>query len=393
MVLLPASALSDNQAATWEELKPVLLPALAALCRARPVDPVVFLAQQLLARKPPELAMPPALFVLDAGSLHTKLFQYIVVGKEVRSMAKPMKLLRDPRTSLSLGRDILATSDFDLFFSVLDATLGTRRAPVRLFIGATNGVRKNLDRGEVTPRTINAFSAAVSARYGQHASFAVLTGEQEAACEYAAAAHVYGPLFAEHGMGDVRMLAGGGSSVQIMAGVNLAVSLTLETRPLEDAARAELASSSGCRPERVVSEARERFGSVISEAAAHLTPIVASGSAFVGIAMFSDLSDLGYADQWLSKLELMHVLSTLLDELIAGVADGTPSGAWRAAQAKWGKRLLEPPERALWSIGMIGLLRLLAVLKPFGDACMFYFPAPGDPQPDWPLGYHCMKLL
>jgi len=54
----------DNETAEFVSttLTPTLTPALVALCKAKPADPVVWLAEWLLANKPP----PPAFSVTDA---------------------------------------------------------------------------------------------------------------------------------------------------------------------------------------------------------------------------------------------------------------------------------------------------------------------------------------
>jgi len=62
MVLLASSASnSDATAYVGTQLSPSLTPALVALCRARPADPVSWLAEYLLAHKPPPqvAAVPP----------------------------------------------------------------------------------------------------------------------------------------------------------------------------------------------------------------------------------------------------------------------------------------------------------------------------------------------
>jgi len=329
-------------------------------------------------------------FVIDAGSLHSQVFQFRDVGGRTQQAGMPYRLHGDS-TSLSLGRDVLATENFTIFFDALDRHLSTVRSlaqPLKMFIGATNGVRKNIERGEVSQSTIDKFSIAIRGRFGADATFEVLTGEQEAALEYAAATHVFGPLFAEAGKDSVKMLAGGGSSVQIVASPGHSVSLTLETKAWEG--RARDAFSANGHPDLMLAEARAQFEAVVDGAAAELAPLVAEG-AFVGMAMFGDLSELGYAGRWLSKASLQEALTKLIRELREGLVDGKESACWTAAQAKWKERLRNPPERALWAIGMVGLLRLLVLIQAFGEPCEFYF-APSSSlselQPDWPLGYH-----
>ena len=98
--------------------------------------------------------------------------------------------------------------------------------PLVVFIGATGGLREALSDGRVSDKSLDAFRSFLLASLPSysHNTFAVITGEDEAGWELAAAHIIYNPLvrqmFAVTGdqsvlPGQFGLFSGGGSSMQV----------------------------------------------------------------------------------------------------------------------------------------------------------------------------------
>ena len=98
--------------------------------------------------------------------------------------------------------------------------------PALVFVGATGGLRNALDVGEITPKQLSLFQKNLLAGLPAHSknTFAVISGEDEAAWELAAARVIFGPLVStmfpspsaqQQTPVQFGLFSGGGSSVQV----------------------------------------------------------------------------------------------------------------------------------------------------------------------------------
>lgn len=388
----------------------------------------------------------PVTYVVDCGSQHTEvhvLRRGLKLGVEVHELTTRRlqhcddDLAKRTTRSVSISRDVLrpmldgaeaglfsastAVRPADVFAKALTTELSSlgRRAGdgSTVFLGATGGVRALVTQhGDRAQAMLEELRAALLPTLGGDVRFEVVADLHEALCEYEAARCIFGPLFAQHGMGTVGMLSGGGASCQFawlpplepgteLAERSMRLKPTLLSVHLPSTYAENFLRGARGRRDDGAKSFHDLFGGAVADSAdlnptalaehvhSHFAQALAAQQLpslygnFVGIASHEDCAQLGFVEEFLRPQQVIERIDTLVVDLLAQSGAG-----WERACAKWGE------ERApnLWVIGAAGALRLKAILTQcFADSpeSWLYFGvrAPGGKMDvSWPVG---QKLL
>jgi hypothetical protein len=170
--------------------------------------------------------------MLDCGSGHTSVLWYGLTEGEL-----PIRQLRRSKLKLPGGgnfkiTDVFTNSTVSLvesgksFAAALRAEIGeatekgTIPAPAIIYVGATGGLREGLDKGTIQESSLIEFRSALLGGLPKNSSLVVITGEEEAAWELAAANIIYGPSIETmfpNTTEQFGLFSGGGSSMQVQA--------------------------------------------------------------------------------------------------------------------------------------------------------------------------------
>ena len=189
--------------------------------------------------------------VLDCGSGHTSILWYSS-GADGH-----VRQLRRSKLKLPEGGNYKLTDAFEkgtawenaaafadaLLAEIADAraTAGIAQQPDLVFVGATGGLRNMVGDGQVTLASVREFEASLLSRLARSArtvKFSIITGEEEAAWELAAAHLIYseargamfpGTEFRERGSGGFGIFSGGGSSMQVQEATGAPLSFPFST--------------------------------------------------------------------------------------------------------------------------------------------------------------------
>ena len=172
--------------------------------------------------------------MLDCGSGHSSIIWYSECQGVIRQ-------LRRSKLRLPEGGNYKITDAFEravpiaesaaafvgaLRAEIADARSGGIEQPDILYVGATGGLRNMLSDGRVAPAALREFETSLldglSGAFGGQksvAKFGVISGEEEAAWELAAAELIYGDernsMFSDAKVGGFGLFSGGGSSMQV----------------------------------------------------------------------------------------------------------------------------------------------------------------------------------
>ena len=329
-----AAASSTETANIAAKLAPTLTPGLVALCRARPSDPIRWLAAWLLEHKPPPpvAAVIRHYYVVDCGSRHTEIHQLVATADGGLSETASCRLRPGEYGNLPLGDALMKECFVEEFLPLLKKELlalgwAAGRADAAVFIGATGGVRRLLQSGDVTAALLAEFEAALAGALGLagasgRLTFAVLSGDDEARYEFAATRAIFAPLFAQHGKSAVHFLSGGGATCQFAYGSPPKLcSLDCATKDTEKAIRAE--GRTALAPATAALETTVDAWWPTSGLPARL------GGSFVGIEMHQDAAQLGFHSEFLSPPEVVRRIDRIVDDLLNQSGEG-----WAKAETK-----------------------------------------------------------
>lgn len=172
--------------------------------------------------------------MLDCGSGHSSIIWYSECQGVIRQ-------LRRSKLRLPEGGNYKITDAFEravpiaesaaafagaLRAEIADARSGGIEQPDIIYVGATGGLRNMLSDGRVAPAALREFETSLldglSGAFGGQksvAKFGVISGEEEAAWELAAAELIYGDarnsMFSDAKVGGFGLFSGGGSSMQV----------------------------------------------------------------------------------------------------------------------------------------------------------------------------------
>ena len=204
------------------------------------------------------MATPITGMTLDCGSGHTSILWY-----ELPSPRQRIRQLRRSKLKIAGGGSFKITDVFSapvrvdlcelgpefarqaamaamadsfaaaLHAEIADAAAAGIRAPALVIVGATGGLRNMLSDGHISMASVAEFERALLVgMQGVHVKFEVVSGEQEADWELAAALLIYGPrqpiMFPE-GAAGFGLFSGGGSSVQVQASAGPPLSFAFST--------------------------------------------------------------------------------------------------------------------------------------------------------------------
>lgn len=324
-------------------------------------------------------------YIVDCGSGSTVIYKFACHEDGSIFEAHPSFKITDPEhlcvpqgnnpNSVTVGRDVLKPGQFDgflkLFVSGLQGMGWQEGDTTPIFLGATGGVRKLVLAG-FPEEKLSEFENALKTACGQNLRFEVITGDEEADCEHAAAKCAFEPLFQASNKTFTGLASGGGSSCQFAYGSPLQKhSLPLDMIEPQDSIR-----KSG---ESAVSPVQAKYDEEIEK-----TCLKGLEGCWVGIAMLEDLSQLGFSNRFISAGELRALLPELQKGLFAR------SGPyWDSAVGKWKDRVDK-----LWVIGLVNAVRFEAILKMFSDKAEFYFASQAPIsllRVTWPLGWYVLK--
>lgn len=332
------------------------------------------------APEPSRSSVERCTFIVDAGPSHSQLLKYAVGPDGAAAQVGCLQLI-DPaaRRNLRLA-EIIQSGDYSVFYAQLNAALRKLgRAEEEVYIGGTGGVRRLREHGEYD--AIDAFTHDVhrNGPLGANTRFDVIEGLDEARSEWAAARALFAGFFASSGHGEVQLLAGSGTSVQLArAGTSEPpISVSLPTHAAEKAIRE--------KGREAVEPCRLEMQRILD--ASSLDGASKMSGSFVCATGFAEVAQLGFGGRWLSARELVPLVRRTLDELFERAGDG-----WAAALAKWGDRVHE-----LLQIGAAGCLRLSVILPFFeADAALFFGEAPPaavePPKLCWAFGHFLTQV-
>ena len=331
---MPIAAGSTKSDYVNTELEPSLAPGLVALCRAKPKDPVRWLAAWLLEHKPPPVAaVARHYYVVDCGSRHTQLHHVVAALDGGLAETGSCRLRPGEYGNLPLGEALKTKRFAEEWLPLLKRELlalgwGAGRADMAVFVGATGGVRSLLQSGAVTAALLAEFEAALAGALGLasgasgRVTFEVLSGDDEARYEFAATRTIFAPLFAQHDKPFPGFLSGGGATCQFAYGSPpMLCSLDCATKDTEKAIRAE--GRTALAPATAALETTVDAWWPTSGLPARL------GGSFVGIELHQDAARLGFHSEFLSPPEVVRRIDRIVDDLLNQSGEG-----WAKAETK-----------------------------------------------------------
>ena len=328
-------------------------------------------------------------FVVDCGSRHTEIHHLVVEadGSIEETASDRVRPEGKEAGNVPLGSVLEAGTYKSEFFPVLLRglfSLGWRdERRMSVFIGATGGVRKLRERGQLSDQQVADFEAALNEALPHarcHLAFHILTGDDEARYELTATQHIFAPFFAAEGKGRVQFFSGGGATCQFGHGEPAELcSLNAHTKFAQDVLKANMKAPLE-EKRAVLAKVRQDYEKIVDEWwPASPLPQLLEGS-YVGIEMHEDCAQLGFNNVFITPPQAVARIDQICEDLLAQQGDG-----WAKAMAKWKEWAGEN-----WVIGVAAALRLRAILRHFDDRSSLYFAksAPGAQcKVSWPIGY------
>jgi len=360
-------------------------------------------------------------FVCDCGSGHTSIFLLACGadgywrGKSDGLSDPDRKIVMPDQNNphslkVALARDVLSRPAEQLEFAVqvfvesFCATLKTLGddGQARVFIGATGGVRKALNKpGAEGLKCRAAFAkvgAALEQALGTRVEIRELNGTAEAEYEASAAYAACDAIFRDAGRGVVAIAAAGGATCQFVhpllpkAGGRVSVHADIYERvtAIRNASQESMEALRGA-----AKCVLEEYAVAFAEAE---LPTMPDGT-WAGLTLFADFAELGgFLEEFISVPELKARIEALVEEVLQ------QKGSHPRCLAKWPYPARKEGEQTQaqknWPIGVATGLRLRAFLEYFSDASSFYFIQRLPPPPvieaggqtaqalnlDWPIG-------